>query len=171
MKESHSHRKLKEKARQWLEGMGYSVQEEVNIGNRRVDILGTRPDSPKDMIGVECGEITNETPPPEDIVIFHLPYGGSEPYRWEPPASPKSSILSRIERTASTMFENALRREYQIRVPVEGRKSFTVTMPYEVVEREARRRNLSLEEFLEKYKAVAHFDDFEGVFYSFESKQ
>ena len=68
----------------------------------------------------------------------------------------------------TTIPENALRREYQIRVPVEGRKSFSVTMPYEVVEREARRRNLSLDEFLKRYQVVAHFDDFEGVFYSFE---
>ena len=66
------------------------------------------------------------------------------------------------------MLENALRKEYQIRVPVEGRKSFVVTMPYEVVEREARRRNLSLDEFLERYQAVAHYDNFEGIVYTFE---
>ena len=51
---------------------------------------------------------------------------------------------------------------------MEGRKSFVVTMPYEVVEREARRRNLSLDEFLKRYQVVAHYDNFEGVIYTFE---
>ena len=51
---------------------------------------------------------------------------------------------------------------------MEGRKSFVVTMPYEVVEREARRRGLSLDEFLERYQAVAHYDNFEGIIYTFE---
>ena len=68
----------------------------------------------------------------------------------------------------NTTFKNALRKEYQIRVPVEGRKSFVVTMPYEVVEREARRRGLSLDEFLERYRVVAYYDDFEGIIYTFE---
>ena len=68
----------------------------------------------------------------------------------------------------STIPEDALRKEYQIRVPVDGRKSFIVTMPYEIVEREARRRGLSLTEFLEKYQAVAHYDNFDGVIYTFE---
>ena len=68
----------------------------------------------------------------------------------------------------NTMLENALRKEYQIRVPVEGRKSFVVTMPYEVVEREARRKGLSLDEFLERYRVVAYYDDFEGIIYTFE---
>ena len=68
----------------------------------------------------------------------------------------------------NTMLENALRREYQIRIPVEGRKSFVVTMPYEVVEREARRKGLSLDEFLKKYQVVAHYDNFEGIIYTFE---
>jgi hypothetical protein len=64
--------------------------------------------------------------------------------------------------------KDALRKQYQIRMPVEGRKSFIVTMPYEVVEREARRQGLKLEEFLEKYQVVAHYDNFEGVLYTFE---
>lgn len=68
----------------------------------------------------------------------------------------------------NTMLENALRKEYQIRVPVEGRKSFVVTMPYEVVEREARRRDLSLDEFLKRYQVIAHYDNFEGIIYTFE---
>lgn len=65
--------------------------------------------------------------------------------------------------------KDTLQKQYQIRMPVEGRKSFIVTMPYEVVVREARRRGLKLEEFLEKYQVIAHYDNFEGVFYTFEA--
>ena len=77
-----SHDDAKYRARQWLERMGYFVLEEVNIGNRIVDVLGIRLGSPKDVIGVECGRITNKKPPPENMVIFHLPYGDFEPHRW-----------------------------------------------------------------------------------------
>lgn len=68
----------------------------------------------------------------------------------------------------SILPKDALRKEYQIRIPVEGRKSFIVTMPYEVVEREARRRDLTINDFLEKYQVIAHYDNFEGVIYTFE---
>ena len=64
--------------------------------------------------------------------------------------------------------QDALRKKYQIRTPVGGRKSFIVTMPYEVVEREARRRELTIPEFIRKYQAVAHYDNFDGVLYTFE---
>ena len=63
---------------------------------------------------------------------------------------------------------DAYRKEYRVRVNVTGRKSFIVTFPYEVVEREARRRNLSIDEFLGKYQAIAQYDNFDGVLYTFE---
>lgn len=67
-------------------------------------------------------------------------------------------------------IKEALRKEYQIRIAVPGRKSIVVTMPYEVVEREARKHKLSVEQFLENYQTVAHYDNFDGVFYTFEPK-
>ena len=89
--ESYSHKELKKKARHWLEEMGYFVLEEINIGRRVVDVLGIKFNDPDDMIGVECGEITNVTASPEDIVIFHWPYGNLKPYRWKSPYPPLSS--------------------------------------------------------------------------------
>ena len=77
-----SHDDAKYRARCWLERMGYFVLEEVNIGNRIIDVLGIRLNSPRNVIGIECGRITNKKPPPENMVIFHLPYGNFEPYRW-----------------------------------------------------------------------------------------
>jgi len=60
------------------------------------------------------------------------------------------------------------RKEYLIRMPVEGRKSFVVTLPYEVVEREARKRQLTIPEFIERFQVVATYNNFEGVHYTFE---
>ena len=67
-----------------------------------------------------------------------------------------------------TELHDALRQEYRIRVPLKGAKSFIVTLPYEVVEREARRRGVDIEEFIENYRAVAQYDNFEGIHYTFE---
>ena len=66
--------------------------------------------------------------------------------------------------------KEAYRKEYQIRIPVEGRNSFVITLPYEVVEREARRRELTTTEFTKKFQIVALYDNFEGVHYIFEEK-
>ena len=79
--ESQEHKELKERARLWLESFGYFVREEVNIGNRVIDVLGVKPGLP--TIGVECGYLTNREEPPEDINIFFLPYGSERPYYWK----------------------------------------------------------------------------------------
>lgn len=65
-------------------------------------------------------------------------------------------------------MSDALRKPYRLRMAVPGAKSIEVTFPYEVVEREARKRGLTTKEFLQSFLAVAHYDNFDGVFYSFE---
>jgi len=60
------------------------------------------------------------------------------------------------------------RKTYRLRTAVPGRKSIEVTFPYEVVEKYARDKNLTIPEFLEKYHAVAQYDGFDGVNYTFE---
>ena len=47
----------------------------------------------------------------------------------------------------------------------------TVAIPPEVIGRKAEEAGLSSEEFIRRYKAVAHFDNFDGVFYAFERKE
>jgi len=51
---------------------------------------------------------------------------------------------------------------------VPGRKSIEVTFPYEVVEKEARSRGLTMGEFLNRFQAVVEYDNFDGVIYRFE---
>lgn len=60
------------------------------------------------------------------------------------------------------------RKTYRMRTPVPDRKSVEVTFPYEVVERKARSQGLSVPEFLERFQAVAEYDNFDGVLYTFE---
>lgn len=67
-----------------------------------------------------------------------------------------------------TAINGALRKEYKLRMAIPGAKSIEVTFPYEVVEREARKHGLTIKEFLAQFTAVAQYDNFDGVFYSFE---
>lgn len=60
------------------------------------------------------------------------------------------------------------RKTYRLRIAIPGRKSIAVTFPYEVVEREARIRKLTIEEFLNRFQAICEFDNFEGVVYRFQ---
>lgn len=60
------------------------------------------------------------------------------------------------------------RKAYRLRNAVPGRKSLEVTFPYEVVEREARSKGLTVDEFLNRYQTVCEYDNFEGVVYRFE---
>ena len=60
------------------------------------------------------------------------------------------------------------RKIYRLRTAVPGRKSIEVTFPYEVVEKEARSRGLTISEFLDRFQAVCEYNNFEGVLYRFE---
>jgi hypothetical protein len=53
------------------------------------------------------------------------------------------------------------RKTYRLRTAVPGRKSIEVTFPYEVVEREARTRGLTVDDFLSRFQAVCEYDSFE----------
>lgn len=60
------------------------------------------------------------------------------------------------------------RRTYRLRTAVPGRKSIEVTFPYEVVEKAARTKGLTISEFLNRFQAIVEFDNFDGVIYKFE---
>ena len=46
--------------------------------------------------------------------------------------------------------------------------NIVVSIPRVVIEREAEKHGLTIPEFLEQFKAVAQYDNFEGVRYTFE---
>ena len=64
--------------------------------------------------------------------------------------------------------KDSYRKNYKIRRAIPERNSVEVTFPWDVVEREARRHNITVDEFLTKFWAVAQYDSFEGVFYKIE---
>ena len=68
----------------------------------------------------------------------------------------------------NSQIEDAYQRSYRLRMAQPGAKSLEVTFPYEVVEREARRNGLSVDDFVKQFQVVAHFNSIAGVVYTFE---
>jgi len=68
-------------------------------------------------------------------------------------------------------LKGAFRKEYKVTVVAPGVKSVKVTFPYEFIEREARKFGLTIEQFLATYQAIAQYNSFDGVFYSFEKEE
>jgi hypothetical protein len=52
-----------------------------------------------------------------------------------------------------------------------SRNSIQVTFPFEVVEREARAKGLTVDKFLEKYGVVAEYNGGPGVTYIIEERK
>jgi len=68
------------------------------------------------------------------------------------------------------MEEALYRKTYKIRQISDEMLVYELTLPRIVVEREARKHNLSVKDFLEQFVAVAQFNSIEGVHYVFERK-
>ena len=61
-------------------------------------------------------------------------------------------------------------KPYKMRMAGRG-SAVEVTIPLLVIEREARKYGLTVTEFIDQFRAVAHFDSFEGVYYTFTPKE
>ena len=59
-------------------------------------------------------------------------------------------------------------RIYKLRVTGDNNRTVEVSFPRDVVEREAKKRGMTVDEFIQKFRVVAHYDNFEGVFYTFQ---
>jgi len=64
-----------------------------------------------------------------------------------------------------------LKRRYSIRKAVPHSRSVEITLPWEVVAREAEARGLTIDEFVVQYEVECLFDDFSGVHYRFVKKR
>jgi len=67
-----------------------------------------------------------------------------------------------------TEVRDSYKKRYRMRALGEGGLNIVVSIPRMVIEREAEKRGLTIREFLEQFKAVAEFDSFDGVLYTFE---
>jgi len=76
-----------------------------------------------------------------------------------------------LEEELSIDPRKALRRRYTLRKTGKGGKSIETTIPREVIEREARRKGLDVDEFLEKYVAEVFYNDFHGVHITFIKRE
>jgi hypothetical protein len=68
------------------------------------------------------------------------------------------------------MTLDAYRKTYRLRLAQKGNstRSYEVTFPFDVIDKESRKHGLTVEQFVEKYQAVAQYNGFEGVLYNFE---
>lgn len=65
-------------------------------------------------------------------------------------------------------MKDAYKKRYKMRAIGQEGMNIVVSIPRIVIEREAERRELTIEEFLEQFRAVAQFDNFDGIHYTFE---
>lgn len=63
---------------------------------------------------------------------------------------------------------DSYKRRYKMRAVGQDGLNIVVSIPRVVIAREAEKRGLTLGEFLDQFKAVAQFDNFDGVVYTFE---
>ena len=62
------------------------------------------------------------------------------------------------------------RKEYSLRAVGNKEANTAVSIPPAVIRREAEKRGLTVDEFREKFNAIAEFNSFEGVHYTFKEK-
>jgi len=65
---------------------------------------------------------------------------------------------------------SALKKTYKMRRNSPGVNSIVVAMPFEVVEREARKLGLTVDEFIDRYLVICSYDSFDGVHYTFQTE-
>jgi len=59
-------------------------------------------------------------------------------------------------------------KTYKMRSLLPAKRHITVAIPFEVIERQATMRGLTVDEFVDQYVAVAEFNSFEGIHYTFK---
>jgi hypothetical protein len=64
--------------------------------------------------------------------------------------------------------EIGYRKEYKMRRMVKDRNYISVTMPYEVVQRQADILGISVSDFVDRFVVVAEYNSFDGVRYTFK---
>ena len=67
--------------------------------------------------------------------------------------------------------DDAIPRRYTLRQVGPDGKYYSVQVPKEVVEREARRHGLTEEQFSEKFELEALYNSFQGIHYRFVPKK
>ena len=69
------------------------------------------------------------------------------------------------------MEENTYQKIYKMRQQGDRNKNVVVSIPPEIIEKEARIRNLSVDNFVDQFRVIACYNGFEGVLYKFVPAQ
>lgn len=70
------------------------------------------------------------------------------------------------------MVEEILyKKPYKMRAVGDGGLNTVVSIPPEVIRREAEKQGLTVSEFLEEFVAVAQYNNIDGVLYTFKEKE
>lgn len=59
-------------------------------------------------------------------------------------------------------------KEYKMRKAIPGKKYISVTMPYEIIQRQASLHGMTVEQFIDMFIVVAEYDDSAEVRYTFK---
>jgi len=73
-----------------------------------------------------------------------------------------------MDKKVNNAYRDAYRKRYKMRALGPDGLNTVVSIPRVVIEREAEKHRLTVEEFREQFSAVAQFDSFDGVHYTFE---
>lgn len=72
---------------------------------------------------------------------------------------------------SSPKVRDTYKKRYKMRTLGEDGLNIVVSIPRIVIEREAEKREITIGEFLERFRAIARFDNFDGVHYTFEPRE
>ena len=64
--------------------------------------------------------------------------------------------------------EKTYKKHYCLNMVGKDGATTTVAIPPEVIERKAEEAGITPEEFVKQFKAIAHYNNFEGIYYTFE---
>ena len=64
--------------------------------------------------------------------------------------------------------KESYKKKYRMNIVGKYGATTTVAIPPQVIERKVEELGVTPQEFIKCYKAVAHYDNFDGVFYRFE---
>ena len=64
--------------------------------------------------------------------------------------------------------KDTYRKIYKMRITGQDGMNTVVSIPPEVIGKEARKRGLTIKEFVEQFRVVAEYNGFEGIHYNFQ---
>lgn len=76
-----------------------------------------------------------------------------------------------MNKKVNKAYRDAYRKRYKMRALGPDGLNTVVSIPRVVIEREAEKHRLTVEEFRQQFRAVAQFDNFDGVHYTFEEEK